>query len=415
MMPTFDTYLVYALHPDFKRMSVHPRLVGKYILHDGVIHVVEDHEGILDGLDEQPLARHQSRIDSLMNSHYYLVDKKKPADEQTQVDDWENEVFGDSDAADGGEVTQAPTRDGVFHYHREGYSVPRVLEAKSGRLTLDGKEVSRDDVQVMLDNAKKGVAKITYVTPPDLGDFKKSAMKAFEAFAPLRKSSLNDTFSQLRALVDAGHLHKDHYEALRKELYHDEMIPSLGNKRAYRDFMASPDAQTGVHAMLDGDGMKAINDAHGHPEGDKAIQSLGQSLRSAIDQTVGHDNAKAHRFGGDEFHFWTKTPEQAHMVLRQLHDNLSKLPDVGGTHKVGFSVGLGENPKVADDALLMAKDGKRAEIAEALAQNPGMDARMVQPTKPLRFHSLLKQPAMSSSLTPAPQPATVAPGGKENG
>jgi diguanylate cyclase (GGDEF)-like protein len=397
MMPTFDTYLVYALHPDLKRMSVHPRLVGKYILHDGVIHVVEDHDGVLDGLDEQPLAQNQSRIQSLMNSHYYLVDKKKPADEKQQVDDWEDEVFGDSDAADGGEITPAPTRDGVFHYHREGYGVPRVLEAKSGRLTLDGKEVSREDVQVMLDNAKKGVAKITYVTPPAFGDFKKSALKAFEAFAPLRKASLNDTFSQLRALVDAGHLHKDHYEALRKELYQDEMLPEVGNKRAYRDFLATPEAKGGVHVMLDGDGIKAINDVHGHEEGDRSIQALGRALRSAIDNTIGSEHAKAHRFGGDEFHFWTKTPEQSHIVLRKLHDNLARLPDVGGTHKLGFSAGVGAAPDVADRALLRAKDEKRAEVA-GIADAQKLDPRMVQPTKPLRVHSLLSPPSTEPSV-----------------
>jgi diguanylate cyclase (GGDEF)-like protein len=390
MMPIFDTYLVYALHPDLPRMKIHPRLVGKYILHDGLIHVVEDHDGVLDGLDQQPLAQQQSRIDSLMNSHYYLVDKKKPANEQKEVDDWENEVFADSDAADGGQI-QKPARDGVFHYHREGYSVPRVLEAKGGNLTLDGSDVSREEVQAMLDNAKKGAAKITYVKPPAFADFKKSALRAFEAFAPLRKAvPLNDVFANLRELVDAGHLHPEYYNVVRRELYQDEMIPSLGNKRAYRDFMAGNEAKGGVHVMLDGDGMKAINDTHGHEAGDKAIQSLGNSLRSAIDQSVGQDNAKAHRFGGDEFHFWTKTPEQAHLVLRQLHENLAKLPPVGGTHKVGFSAGLGENPGIADAALGHAKDSKRDEIAQALAQNPKMDPRMVQPTKPLRVHSLLK-------------------------
>jgi GGDEF domain-containing protein len=186
-------------------------------------------------------------------------------------------------------------------------------------LTLDGSDVSREEVQAMLDKAKKGAAKITYVKPPAFADFKKSALRAFEAFASLRKAApLNDVFANLRGLVDAGHLHPEHYDSLRRELYQDEMIPSLGNKRAYRDFMAGNEAKGGVHVMLDGDGMKAINDTHGHEAGDKAIQSLGNSLRSAIDQSVGQDNAKAHRFGGDEFHFWTKTPEQAHLVLRQL-------------------------------------------------------------------------------------------------
>ena len=308
------------------------------------------------------------------------------------------------DAADGGEV-EKPSRDGVFHYHREGYNVPRVLEAKSGNLTLDGKDVSREEVQVMIDNAKKGAAKITYVKPPAFAEFRKMAAAAYKAFAPLQKASLPDVLEHMRGEVAAGRYPQEHYDSLRKELYQDEMIPSLGNKRAYRDFVASPEARGGVHAMLDGDGMKAINEVHGHEEGDKAIQSLGHALRSAIDQTVGQANAKAHRFGGDEFHFWTNTPEQAHLVLRQLHENLANLPDIGGTHKVGFSAGLGENPGIADAALAHAKDQKKAEVAEMMAKEPEKypDARMVQPTKPLRVHSLLKQP------TPTPTAATPQP------
>ena len=404
MTPVFDTFLVYSLHPDLKRMKVHPRLVGKYLLHDGIIHVVEDHDGILDGLDEQPLAQNQSRIQSLMNSHYYLVDKKKPPDDHKEVNDWENEVFSDSDAADGGEV-EKPSRDGVFHYHREGYNVPRVLEAKSGNLTLDGKDVSREEVQVMIDNAKKGAAKITYVKPPAFAEFRKTAAEASAPAAPGDEGGHLGALSRAQLLLS-----KEDYDALRNAIYQDEMIPSLGNKKAHNDFLATPQAQGGVHVMLDGDGMKAINDVHGHQAGDEAIRSLGNALRSAIDKTVGQENAKAHRFGGDEFYFWTKTPEHAHTVLRQLHENLANLPDIGGTHKVGFSAGIGENRQIADAALAHAKDQKKAEVAEMMAKEPEKypDARMVQPTKPLRVHSLLKQPTPTPTAAAPQSPAPPA-------
>jgi len=48
--------------------------------------------------------------------------------------------------------------------------------------------------------------------------------------------------------------------------------------------------------MIDLDGLKAINDVHGHAEGDRAIRALAQSCRDAIRATD-----LVARLGGDEF------------------------------------------------------------------------------------------------------------------
>jgi diguanylate cyclase len=49
--------------------------------------------------------------------------------------------------------------------------------------------------------------------------------------------------------------------------------------------------------MLDIDHFKKVNDAHGHPMGDRVIQALGEILR----HTVGQEPHAAARYGGEEF------------------------------------------------------------------------------------------------------------------
>jgi diguanylate cyclase (GGDEF)-like protein len=59
---------------------------------------------------------------------------------------------------------------------------------------------------------------------------------------------------------------------------------------------ASRTKRTFVLAFVDVDGLKAINDSHGHPAGDRLLRQIGDSLRAHLrsyDLMV--------RYGGDEF------------------------------------------------------------------------------------------------------------------
>lgn len=401
MVPHFDSYLVYALHP--KPGQVGYRLTGKYLLHDGTVHVVSDHDGILDGLDGKDMGQVQGRIENLAQSSHFAVVKKKllqPAQPAAPADDenaWEAEVFGN-----GGQVQQvqapAPAGDGVFRYHRAGHDAPRTIAVKGGLITVDGQSLPPEEVQALITNVQNGVATLQRVQAPN---FAKSAQEAYSGFLVLQKSDLNQSFEALRHLVAAGHLHPDHYDALRRELYQDEMIPGLGNKKAFRDFMKSG-GRGGVHVMFDGNGMKSINDTHGHEAGDQAIQGMGQALRNAIDKTVGPDIAKAHRFGGDEFHLHVPTVEQAHHVLRQFRAEMDAIPPIKGSHKLSMSAGIGGDPGEADKALYHAKaasklaPGQSSLVAHSL--HPAAPGPM--PTEPIQAPP---KPAAPAPLT-APEP-----------
>src|SRR4029079_14978985 len=80
-----------------------------------------------------------------------------------------------------------------------------------------------------------------------------------------------------------------------------DSLSGLGNHRAFEeDLQRALDhaAETGAElslALLDLDGLKQTNDAHGHQAGDECIRSVGYALGEAGPGT------SAYRIGGDEF------------------------------------------------------------------------------------------------------------------
>lgn len=98
----------------------------------------------------------------------------------------------------------------------------------------------------------------------------------------------------------------------RMESNMDELT-GLYNRRKARELLGT--AQTAAMnggepytvAMLDLDGFKQINDTYGHNAGDYALKSVAQTLLAHV--SGGCDNAKACRWGGDEF-LIVGTPER---------------------------------------------------------------------------------------------------------
>ena len=90
-------------------------------------------------------------------------------------------------------------------------------------------------------------------------------------------------------------------EALRAQAQHDELT-GLHNRRGFlaaaeREWMrARREGRGVVVAYLDLDRFKAINDAHGHGEGDAALRAMADVLR-----TVFRGTDVVGRLGGDEF------------------------------------------------------------------------------------------------------------------
>jgi diguanylate cyclase (GGDEF)-like protein len=105
---------------------------------------------------------------------------------------------------------------------------------------------------------------------------------------------------QLSGVVVAHMRRAIEYERKEYESRHD-LLTGLGNRRAYEERLAKEVARAQRYGtpltllLLDLDGFKAVNDAHGHPAGDEVLRRVSQAfdrLRRADD---------CYRIGGDEF------------------------------------------------------------------------------------------------------------------
>lgn len=95
--------------------------------------------------------------------------------------------------------------------------------------------------------------------------------------------------------------------------------------------------------MMDLDGFKAVNDSHGHEEGDALLRTVADRLDAAF-QGVG----KVYRIGGDEFVAVVESGsvENATNLARTAADRVSapyRLTS-GDSAKISLSVGLARAP-----------------------------------------------------------------------
>jgi GGDEF domain-containing protein len=141
---------------------------------------------------------------------------------------------------------------------------------------------------------------------------------------------------------------------LGKRIFTDTMVPHVGNKLAYEDFMSRP--RKGVHVMIDGNDFGAINKKWGQSMGDNAIKQMF----GAVSQSSRTMRGKLFRVGGDEGRLHFETPEQAYSFVRDVRKNLENLPPIKGIHGHSLSIGIAETPERAEQALINAKNEKKA-------------------------------------------------------
>jgi diguanylate cyclase (GGDEF)-like protein len=375
--------------------SMDRRLLGKIMIHDGRAALVSDYHGFLSKFPhEAPIdAQLQRRLDRLFNSSY--VDVVSKADLANGLrPDLIAETKLPLKPANGGQVQPDPRAllasaqvsqpPSVFEYRRVGMDQSHTVEITAGKVLLDGTELGDEEARKVLDNVQRGVATLRY---------KKMDLSPLQKFEQMliglhKAEGLANSMDALKALVAAGHLPQEHFDNIRRELYADEMVPSLGNKRAFHEHLLN-EGRGGVHIMLDANDFKSINDDLSHEHGDAAIKSMGEALRSAVDKTVGPEQAKVHRFGGDEFHVHVPSHEHAAMFLRSLREHLEAVPPVGGTHKLSMSAGIGPDHKTADKALNEGAKGQKKAAVAALGGDPNERAGKIRAPHALYAHSAM--------------------------
>jgi diguanylate cyclase (GGDEF)-like protein len=156
------------------------------------------------------------------------------------------------------------------------------------------------------------------------------------------------------AIVAAGHL-----EQLRA-LADQDPLTSLLNRRAFMRELGSELERMRRYgrgfalAIGDLDDFKAINDAHGHPAGDRALQRVAAILGAELRTTD-----VAFRIGGDEFALLlpeTRAAEAAEAVRRVAAAVNAGGPDLRQGIGISFGIALCPDHGIAPDELIRRAD-----------------------------------------------------------
>jgi diguanylate cyclase (GGDEF)-like protein len=133
-----------------------------------------------------------------------------------------------------------------------------------------------------------------------------------------------------------------------------DALTGLGNRALFYDRLhqslavARRNKQALGIAMMDMDGLKRINDGHGHRAGDAAIRTLAQRLKGAI-----RESDTAARLGGDEFAVLLPTildQKTAQQVCKKLaHQVHAPFEFEGESFPLGASVGIAVYPDDGED------------------------------------------------------------------
>ncbi|CAK0754905.1 PAS domain S-box-containing protein/diguanylate cyclase (GGDEF) domain-containing protein [uncultured Gammaproteobacteria bacterium] len=178
-----------------------------------------------------------------------------------------------------------------------------------------------------------------------------------------------------------AHAHLAYQERLRR-LSERDGLTSLFNRRTFLERLAEQvertDAGPSALFYIDLDNFKAVNDRHGHQQGDAVLKALGSLLTSGV-----RPGDLPGRMGGDEFVLWLGRcdEEQAIMVTERLLTGIRELRHLSASPEkpLGLSIGLAihrsgynETAKAlidrADGAMYLAKS--RGKGGYALAPDP---------------------------------------------
>jgi diguanylate cyclase (GGDEF)-like protein len=146
-------------------------------------------------------------------------------------------------------------------------------------------------------------------------------------------------------------------------------MTGLTHKEHFKKIEKSP----GVYILIDGDGLKKINDVHGHNAGHAAILAISDGIKAALRQK---DNVTVTRSGGDEFivHIeGVSIPTGVaigNRILEKIHqqkisDHYTGDPETKKKLEgieLKASLGVGYTEEEADKALYQAKNKGRDRV-----------------------------------------------------
>ncbi|PTA69338.1 histidine kinase N-terminal 7TM domain-containing diguanylate cyclase [Deinococcus arcticus] len=152
-----------------------------------------------------------------------------------------------------------------------------------------------------------------------------------------------------------------------QRLASEDTLTGLGNRRAFETDLARETARAGRHglplavAMIDLDGLKGVNDRHGHAAGDALLSAFGRALPGAF-----RPEDRAYRLGGDEFALLLT--HSAAGGEGAIHDRLGRIVQAvraQGFPDIGASVGVAYFPHEGAGAALVNLADERMYVQKA--------------------------------------------------
>jgi diguanylate cyclase (GGDEF)-like protein len=182
---------------------------------------------------------------------------------------------------------------------------------------------------------------------------------------PVRFAQAVEQLVEATAGIQAAAM-EAHVQSRSRELEsqaNTDPLTGLGNLRALQRAMANLiDTQKryqhpfGV-LLMDIDGLKRINDSHGHQAGDRVLMQVGMSLRRSIRSV---DTAA--RIGGDEF--CVLLPQQelksAAKLAARLATAIEEEVAAPGQPSISVSIGVAASPEHGDEAESLVDTADRA-------------------------------------------------------
>lgn len=140
--------------------------------------------------------------------------------------------------------------------------------------------------------------------------------------------------------------------------------------------------------LIDLDGFKAVNDAHGHGIGDELLASVGERLQAAV-----RDGDVAARLGGDEFAVVLRrsTPTEARAAAERLLSAVRRARPVSSDAPAAVDGSAGLAPLAPGEELTVAEALRRADLALYEAKAAGRGATSAYPTRDRRAVERLQE------------------------
>jgi len=248
-------------------------------------------------------------------------------------------------------------------------TVGRTLESD---LVLDDEQVSRRHAMISHDPATN-----SYILT-DLG----STNGTYVNDRPVTTSELKDgdkifLGGNILKFVLQDEVDSESGELVDRLLFQDDLTGLVVKRRFYRDLelrILSSSAQNGELSvlMMDMDGLKQINDTHGHMMGAFVISEVGKVLGEMCNR-----NGQACRYGGDEFiAYLLNAPKAVAIEMGQkICDTVRNQVFVKDSIQVRASISVGVSTfpedgktidvlvRAADEALYRAKGKGRDRVS----------------------------------------------------